>query len=133
MRAIHGLTFVSIMIAAAGCWQFGDQYRPVTTPAEKAVITIYRPYHVASASETPMLTCGHESIEMDPGRFQTFIDKPGPVVCSAPGSPDQLKFETRAAEQYFVKVEVGAREHARFTLLSAKDAEPEVAKCTKQE
>ncbi len=86
----------------AACFLGGESYQPVTAvPAAKAVVYVYRPYRVLSSFASPMITCGHESIEIDSGAYHAFIVDSGPIKCSVAAS--EVQFEARPGEQYYVK------------------------------
>ncbi len=121
----------------AGCGAQGEAFQPRTTPASQAVIYIYRPYKVLTSQATPMITCGHESIELDGGGFDEFLADSGPVTCSAvTDASAELKFDARAGEQYFIREDVEssglASSHVRFTLMDADVGRDQITQCNRQ-
>ena len=67
---------ICVMLAGCGA-QGGEAYQPRPIPASKSLIYIYRPYEFLSSQSTPMITCGHESIELEAGGFYEFLEEPG--------------------------------------------------------
>jgi len=126
------LLCTALGVALGGCGVFGETFQPVPVPAQKSVIYIYRPFHVAGSSNSPLITCGQESVELDPGKYHVFIQDSGPVACNGPaGTAAELKFDAQPDDQYFIKEEVSSGGSTQFTLLSASVAKPEVAECVK--
>lgn len=120
----------------AGCGAQGEAYRPMATPASRSVIYIYRPYGLLSLEATPMITCGHESIELEAAGFYQFVADSGPVTCTAAtDAAAQLKFDARAGEQYFIKEDVdssGPGARVQFKLMDAAVGEEEIKECSRQ-
>lgn len=121
----------------AGCGVQGEAYQPRPTPAAQAVIYIYRPYELLGSQADPMITCGHESIELEKAGFDEFIADSGPVACSAVGDPGaDLKFDAHAGEQYFIREDVvssglaGSRVH--FKLMNPDVAHDQIKECNRQ-
>ena len=109
----------------------GDAYQPKPPPAEKSLIYLYRPYKVLGAGATPVITCGHESIELQAGGFDDFESESGTVVCSAAGEPNsEFKFETHPGERYFIREDVEGGTH--FTLMKASVGSEEIKDCRLQ-
>ena len=131
-KIIFGLGAVCVT-KLAGCGVQGDEYQPRRIPAEKSVVYIYRPFKVLGTSATPMVTCGHESIEMEPGGYYSFEQEIGPVACTAAGA--EYKFDARPGERYFIREDVdtltqGGATH--FKLMRADIAEDEIKDCRRQ-
>ena len=82
-KMIRALIGILACMMLAGCGAQGEAYQPSMTPASQAVIYIYRPYGLLSSQTNPMITCGHESIELDGGGFDEFVADSGSVTCSA--------------------------------------------------
>lgn len=105
-------------------------------PASKSVIYIYRMNALLGTPASPMVTCGHESIEIESGGYYSFIQYSGPVSCSATSeSKTEYKFDAGPGEQYFVKEEVGPdylSERTQFKLVSPELARDEIATCRRQ-
>lgn len=120
----------------AGCGVQGEAYQPMAIPASRSVIYIYRPYKVLSSQPTPMITCGHESIELEPGGYYAFVEDSGPVTCAAAtDTKTEYKFDARAGEQYFIKEDVdssGLGSHVRFSLVNAAVGGNEIQECRRQ-
>jgi hypothetical protein len=120
----------------AGCGVQGDEYQPRKVPAEKSVVYIYRPYNALGSSATPMVTCGQETIEMEPGGYYSFEQQSGPVTCTAASETKlEYKFDARPGEQYFIREDVdtvteGGRTH--FKLMRADIAADEIKDCRRQ-
>jgi len=120
----------------AGCGAQGDPYQPMAIPASRSVIYIYRPFKVFSLETTPMITCGHEGIELELGGYYAFVEDSGPVTCAAAtDAAAGLKFDARAGEEYFIKEEVepvGLGSRVRFSLMNAGVAREEIEECNRQ-
>lgn len=132
-KLTFGLGAVCALLA--GCGVNGEEYQPRPVSAEKSVIYIYRPYQVLGSSAAPMVTCGHDSIEMEPGGYYSFENEIGPVTCSAANSDykaakAELKFEARPGEQYFIKEDVDGGAH--FKLMDAAVGSEEIKECRRQ-
>lgn len=125
----------ALYLMLAGCGVNGEEFQPKTPPAEKSVIYIYRPYKILGSGATPIVTCGSESIEMEPGGFYSFAQEIGPVTCTTTqsGSNDAkpgLKFDARPGEQYFVKEDVDSG--TPLTLVKASVGSDEIKDCRRQ-
>ncbi len=120
----------------AGCGAQGEAYQPRPIPAAQSLIYIYRPYKFLSSQSVPMITCGHESIELDAGGFYEFLDDAGTITCAVAGDKTtEYKFDTHAGERYFVREDVessGLTTSVRFTLKNAAVAEDEIQECSRQ-
>jgi hypothetical protein len=119
----------------AGCGAQGDPFQPLRQQASKAVVYVYRPYKVLSSQSIPMITCGHESFELDPGGYYAFRQDPGELTCAIDGTPAQYKFEAREAEQYYIEevVEASATgSHARLVPVSESRGLDEIQSCSRQ-
>lgn len=120
----------------AGCGAQGEPYQPMAIPASKGVIYIYRPYKFLSSEATPMITCGHDSIELAAGGYFESVEDSGPVTCvAATDAKTELKFDARAGEQFFIKEDVdpvGLGSHVRFSLMNAAAAGEEIRECNRQ-
>jgi hypothetical protein len=114
----------------AGCFLAGESYEPVAVPAARAVVYVYRPYGILGSQTFPMVTCGKESIEIDPGAYHAFIVDTGPLACSA-GPNAEVKFEARVSEQYFIRENVSSAS-VQLTMVSAKSGQDEIQECSKQ-
>jgi len=133
-RALIG-TLACVLLA--GCGAQGEAFQPRTTPASKAVVYVYRPYSVLTSQAAPMITCGHESIELDGGGFDEFLADSESVTCSAVTDPTaQLKFDARAGEQYFIREDVEssalASTHVRFKLMDPDVGRDQISQCNRQ-
>jgi hypothetical protein len=133
-KPICGLAAVCVMLA--GCGVQGDEYQPQRVPAEKSVVYLYRPFKVLGSSATPMVTCGHETIEMEPGGYYSFEQESGPVTCITAGETKVgYKFDAHPGERYFIREDVdtltqGGATH--FKLMRADVAEDEIKDCRHQ-
>jgi hypothetical protein len=136
IRALTGILAAAICMMLAGCGAQGEAYQPRAIPASQSLIYIYRPYKFLSSQSVPMITCGHESIELDAGGFYEFRDDPGTITCAVAGDKTtEYKFDTHAGERYFVREEVessGLTTSVRFTLKNAAVAEDEIQECSRQ-
>jgi hypothetical protein len=133
LSGVKLLLGAALGIALGGCGVFGEPFQPMTVPAQKSVVYIYRPFHIAGYSNVPLVTCGQESVELEPGKYHVFMQESGPVGCSGPGETTALlNFEAEPGDQYFVKEEVSAGGKIKFTLVSASAAQPEIASCVKE-
>ena len=134
---IRTLTGILACMMIAGCGVQGEAYQPRPTPAAQAVIYIYRPYELLGSQADPMITCGHETIELEKAGFDEFIADTGPVACSAVDDPGaDLKFDAHAGEQYFIREDVvssglaGSRVH--FKLMNPEVAGDQIKECNRQ-
>jgi len=136
IRNLTGILAAAACVILAGCGAQGEAYQPIAIPASKSVIYIYRPYEVLSSQATPMITCGHESIELEPGGYYAFVEDSGPVTCAAANdTKTEYKFDARAGEQYFIKEDVqsGALStHTQFKLMNPAGGEEEIKECSRQ-
>jgi hypothetical protein len=130
-----GILAAAICVMLAGCGLQGDAYQPRATPASQSLVYIYRPYEFLTSQSTPMVTCGHESIELEPGGFDEFVEDTGPVTCGVAGDTTTLRFDARAGEKYFIKQYVdpnGLTTHVRLILMDADVAGDEIRDCRRQ-
>jgi hypothetical protein len=136
IRGVTGILAGAVCMMLTGCGAQGATYQPMAVPASRSVIYIYRPYKVLSWEATPMVTCGHESIELERGGYYEFVEDSGPVTCvSATDTNAEYKFDARAGEQYFIKEDVdpvGLGSHVRFSLMDAAVAGDEIKECSRQ-
>jgi len=121
----------------AGCGAQGEPYQPRTTPASQAVVYIYRPWGVLNAQTNPMITCGHNSVELEMSGFDEFLEPSGPVACSAVNDPSaQLKFDAHAGDQYFIREDVEssglASSHVQFKLMDPDVGRDQIRECNRQ-
>lgn len=136
IRALTGILAVAICMMLAGCGAQGEQYERRPIPASQSLIYIYRPYKFLSSESAPMITCGHESIELDAGGFYEFRQDPGTVTCAVAGDKTtEYKFDTHAGERYFVREDVessGLTTSVRFTLKNEAVGEDQIQECSRQ-
>ena len=136
IRALTAILAAAICVMLAGCGAQGEAYQPRAIPASQSLIYIYRPYKFLSSQSVPMITCGHESIELDAGGFYEFRDDPRTITCAVAGDKTtEYKFDTHAGERYFVREEVessGLTTSVRFQLKNATVAEDEIQECSRQ-
>ena len=83
----------------------------------------------------PIVTCGSETIEMEPGGFYSFAQEIGPVTCTTTQSGSSnatpgLKFDARPGEQYFVREDVDSG--TPLTLVKASVGSEEIKDCRRQ-
>jgi hypothetical protein len=133
---IRTLNALLACMMLAGCGAQGEAYQPRPTPASQSVIYIYRPYKLLTSQSTPMVTCGHESIELEPGGFDEFVEDTGTVNCAVAGDTTvALKFDAHAGEQYFIKQDVetsGLTTHVRLILMDADVGRDQIKECNRQ-
>ena len=83
-----------------------------------------------------MITCGHDSLELEMSGFYEFVADSGPVTCAAAtDTTAQLKFDAHAGEQYFIKEEVdtsGLTTHVRFVQMDADVGRDQIKECNRQ-
>src|SRR5260370_5784131 len=92
----------AVALLLSGCAAQGDEYQPRRVPAEKSIVYIYRPYKVLGSSATPMVTCGHETIEMEPGGYYAFEEQSGPITgAAARETKVEYKFDAQPPEPHF--------------------------------
>ena len=117
----------------AGCGAQGEAYQPSATPASQALIYVYRPYGLLSSQTNPMITCGHDSIELETSGFYEVVADGGPVTCvAATDGTGELKFDAHAGEQYFIKEDVDTSGHVRFKLMDADVGRDQIKECNRQ-
>jgi hypothetical protein len=134
---IRALIGILACVMLAGCGAQGEQYQPRTTPASQVVIYIYRPYGLLSSQTNPMITCGHDSIELETSGFYEFVADSGTVTCAATTDASaELKFDARAGEQYFIREDVEssglASGRVRFKLMDADVGRDQISQCNRQ-
>src|SRR5258708_37573000 len=126
----------ALCMLLSGCAAQGAEYQPRRVPAEKSVVYIYRPYKVLGSSATPMVTCGHETIEMEPGGYYAFEEQSGPVTCAAASETKvEYKFDAHPGEQHFISEDVDnltQGDATHFTLMRADIAADEIRDCRRQ-
>jgi hypothetical protein len=132
-KLFGGAGFLCVILS--GCGVNGEEFQPRTPPAEKSVIYIYRPYKILGSGATPIVTCGSETIEMEPGGFYSFAQEIGTVTCTTTQSGSSnatpgLKFDTRPGEQYFIKEDVNSG--TPLTLVKASVGSDEIKDCRRQ-
>lgn len=132
-KMIRALIATLACMTLAACGAQGEAYQPRATPASQALIYVYRPYGLLSSQSNPMITCGHESIELETSGFYEFLADSGPVTCAAASdSAAQLKFDAHAGEQYFIKEDVASTGHVQFKLMDADVGRDEIKECNRQ-
>ena len=136
IRTLTGILAGAVCMMLAGCGAQGEAYQPSAIPASQSLIYIYRPYRFLSSEATPMITCGHESIELAAAGFYEFVENSGPVTCAAAtDATAQLKFDARADERYFIREDVdssGLSTHVRFTLVNDAVGGDQIRECSRQ-
>ena len=134
-RSLTGILAAALCVTLFGCGVEGD-YQTRPTPATSSLIYIYRPYKFLSSQAAPMITCGHESIELEPGSYFEFEDDTETLTCTvAAGANNEYKFDTHAGERYFIKEEVeisGLTTQARLVLMDAGVGADEIKECNRQ-
>jgi hypothetical protein len=134
-RKLTRIFVLSICAMLAGCGAQGEAYQPMPPPATKSLIYVYRPYKFLSSQAIPMVTCGHESIELEPGGYYAFEEDPGQVTCAVADSKTEYRFEARAGERYFIKEEVDASaagSYARLLPMDPDVAGDQIRECSRQ-
>ncbi len=132
-KMIRALIGFFTCMTLAGCGAQGEPYQPRATPASQSVIYVYRPYGLLSSQTNPMITCGHDSIELETSGFYEFVADSGPVTCAAATDASaQLKFDAHAGEQYFIKEDVGSNGHVQFKLMDADVGRDQIQQCNRQ-
>src|SRR5215475_11736781 len=87
---------LGLIAACVGCQVEGDQFKRVQATSNHAVIYVYRPYQITSASLEPQITCGHSTIAIGPSGYHTFVEEPGDITCFASSdASSKIQFETR--------------------------------------
>jgi hypothetical protein len=136
IRTVAAIYTAAICMMLAGCGVQGDAYQPKPPPASRSVIYIYRPYKVLSSQAEPMITCGHESIELAAGGFDEFEEDGGTMTCAIATEPNSAyTFDAHAGERYFIKEEVdatGLTTHARLVRVDPDLANDELKECSRQ-
>ena len=136
IRSLTGILAGAVCAMLAGCGAQGEAYQPGALPASRSVIYIYRPYTLLSSQATPMVTCGHESIELEAAGFYEFVEDSGPVTCAAAtDTTTQLKFDAHAGERYFIREDVessGVGSRVRLKLMDAEVGGDQIKECSRQ-
>jgi hypothetical protein len=127
---------VAICTLLAGCGVQGEAYQQRPTPATESLIYIYRPYKLLSSQAEPMITCGHESIELAAGGFDEFEADPGQITCAISTEANAAyTFEAHPGERYFIKEVVdatGLTTHARLVRVDPDLGSDELKECSRQ-
>ena len=127
------LLVVALMLMAAGCGEVqGENYKPVPTSASKTVVYIYRPWHFLGSGNSPMVTCGHDSIELEAGGYHTFYSEAGPITCTAEGAVSPLQFTAESDAAYYVREEYGSNGQIRLAVVDTDVAKGEIKLCRLQ-
>jgi hypothetical protein len=137
IRTLAGIFAAAVCMMLAGCGAQGEAYQPRPTPATQSVIYIYRPYDLLSSQSNPMITCGHDSIELEMSGFYEFVADSGPITCAATtDAAAELKFDAHAGDQYFIREDVDSSvvggSHVRFKLMDADVGRDEIKECSRQ-
>jgi hypothetical protein len=133
LNLVRFLIFGALIFAAAACSEVqGQDYQPVPMSASKTLVYIYRPWHFLGSGNSPMVTCGHESVELEAGGYHTFYDDAGPITCNASGAAAPLQFNAEADGAYYVREEYGANGQVQLTLADADLAKGEIKDCRLQ-
>lgn len=136
IRALTAILAGSICLLLLGCGAQGEAYQPKAIPGSQSLIYIYRPYKFLSSQAVPMITCGHESVELEPGGFYEVVEDSGTVACAIAGDANsEYKFDAHAGERYFIKEEVdtnGLGTHARLIRMDPDVAGDEIRECSRQ-
>ena len=130
---IRTLIGILACMMLAGCGAQGEAYQPRAAPASQSLIYVYRPYSLLSSQSNPMITCGHDSIELETSGFYEFIADSGPLTCTAATDTSaELKFDAHASDQYFIKEDVDSSSHVQFKLMDADVGRDEIKECNRQ-
>jgi hypothetical protein len=136
MRARAGVLATVICMMVAGCGAQGEAYQPRPVPAARSIIYVYRPYALLSSQSSPMITCGHESIELESAGFYEFVADSGPMTCAATTDASaELRFDARAGERYFIREEVDSgtlKTQVRLKLMNIEVGEDQIKECSRQ-
>jgi hypothetical protein len=136
IRKLERIVAGAACILLAGCGAQGEAYQPRPTPGSRSLVYVYRPYKFLSSQATPMITCGNESIELEPGGFFEMVEDSGPKTCSIVGeATSEYKFDARPGERYFIKEEVeatGLTTHARLIRMDPDVARDQIKECSRQ-
>jgi hypothetical protein len=136
IRALTGILTGSLCLLLLGCGAQGESYQRKAVPGSQSLIYIYRPYKFLSSQAIPMITCGHESIELEPGGFYEFVEDSGQLTCVIVGEANsEYKFDAHAGERYFIKEVVdidGLTTRARLVRMDPDVASDEMKECSRQ-
>jgi hypothetical protein len=89
----------------AGCFAQGNAFKRVPPSTTKAIVYVYRPYHVMGSANDPMVTCGHDTLAIRSGGYHAFMADPGTITCTTDAG-GSVSFEVRPEQEYFVREEV---------------------------
>jgi hypothetical protein len=131
LRIFSAVSVLSIFFS--GCSLMGDAYQPQPIPPAKSVIYIYQPPALFKFKDSPMVTCGHESIEIEPGGYYSFVEESGPIECAVAGAAkSEIKFDAHSGEEYFIKEVKGSSGATQLMQVRPSIAHEEIANCRKQ-
>jgi hypothetical protein len=93
---------------AAGCFAEGTAFKRLPPSSTKAVVYVYRPYHVMGSADDPMLTCGHDTLAIRSGGYHAFVTDPGTITCTTDAGA-RISFEVRPGQEFFVREDVAIK------------------------
>ncbi|HUO05726.1 MAG TPA: hypothetical protein VMU16_11075 [Candidatus Binataceae bacterium] len=126
------LILIAIVLApvVSGCGVQGDAYQQMPAPATKSVVYLYRPYRFFGSGSAPIVTCGHQTIELEAGGYYVFTEEGGQITCTAGDAGSNLKFDAHADTDYYVREDVvpgSTPGPVQFTLVNAAVGHEEIA------
>jgi hypothetical protein len=136
-RIRSAVACAALAVALGGCAVEGQSFERIPVASTKSTIYVYRPYHFLGSALSPMVTCGHDSIEIGAGGYHAFVEDPGTIVCTTSTEVGSgVQFEAHPEEEYYVRetVEPGivlGRVH--FTPLSKPRGLEEIQGCCEQQ
>ncbi|MGO9451991.1 MAG: hypothetical protein ACLQDV_13275 [Candidatus Binataceae bacterium] len=122
IRSFKLLIPVALVIAFCGCEVEGQSFKPVQLTSNRAVIYVYRPYHLMGAALEPEVTCGHSTIAIGAGGYHTFAAEPGTIGCVVSSdTTSSIQFEARPETEYFIREDVAPGVSAGAVTLTRVD------------
>jgi hypothetical protein len=95
-------------LSAAGCFAQGPAFKRTPPGSTRAIVYVYRPYHLTGSADDPMVTCGHDTIAIRSGGYHAFIAEPGTITCTTDAGA-RVSFEVRPEQEYFVREKVAMK------------------------
>jgi hypothetical protein len=131
IRYLVFLIFAAPLIVV-GCAVQGLPFEKVHTPANEAVIYVYRPYSYAGSLLRPSVTCEDESARIGPGGYHAFVVPAGHVECTVHAETVdtvEINAEPRA---YYIREEIGwgvLTGHPHLNPMDADKSQLEIQSC----
>jgi len=136
MKRLAAIVLCAAPILSAGCAVQGRPFEEARTPADDAVIYVYRPYSYFGSLLRPAVTCGEETARIGPGGYHAFIVSTGHVVCSVQTETADVVELNAEPHAYYIKEEIGwgvLTGHPHLNPVDSDKAQSEIQSCCVQE